>query len=65
MEPVHVLLRPQGVEHALGVDLARQGELHEDPVDLDAPVEVLDPTPRCFVSWKSPSSSQARVFERT
>ena len=42
MEPVHVLVRRDGVRHALLVDLPRERELHEDPVDRVVRVELVD-----------------------
>ena len=42
MKSVHVLLRRHREQHLLGVHLGRQRQLHQDAVDLIAPVQVLD-----------------------
>jgi len=42
MKAVNVFGRINGFEDALGVDLGRQGKLHEDAIDIVVMVEVVD-----------------------
>ena len=42
MKSVHVFLRRYCEQHLLGINLGRQWQLHQDAVDLIAPVQVLD-----------------------
>jgi len=44
MQPVHVFLRSDAIEHRLRVQVVRQGKLDEDPVDPLVRVQGVDPT---------------------
>ena len=40
VEPVHVLVGRNGHQHPRGIHLGRQGQLHQDAVDVVAGVEI-------------------------
>ena len=40
VKAVHVLLRRQGQQHALGIHLFGHGQLHQDAIDLGARVQT-------------------------
>lgn len=42
MEAIDILLRGDGEEDALGIDMGRQGKLDKDAIDLIAGIELLD-----------------------
>ena len=42
MEAVDIFLRRDRQQHLLGVDLRGQRQLHQDAVDLVAPVQIVD-----------------------
>jgi hypothetical protein len=74
LETIHVFLRIDAVDQGIGIDMCRQGQLHEDAVDTRVRVEAIDQR-RQFgfrrVGWQieimeaKPTRAQARRLLRT